>query len=180
MVPLQLDETPTWLESLFTSELAFVVLLGICILEGAMMLRFMPSELVVPSALVLIGSSIPETVVIVAIAVVGTTIGQAILFYLVRRAGREYVIQKRWFPLTESRLERFDGWFDRWGPIAVAGSNTMLFVRGLLTVPAGLSEMNGRSFVALSVIGSLSFQSILAALYLLGGHLLVFGHYHLV
>ncbi|QRV13447.1 DedA family protein [Haloterrigena salifodinae] len=172
MVPLQLEGMPSWLESLFTSEFAFAVLLGICILEGAMMLRFMPSELVVPAALALIGSSIPETVAIVAIAIVGTTIGQFLLFCLVRRAGREYVIQKRWFPLTESRLERFDGWFDRWGGVAVAGSNTMLVVRGLLTIPAGLSEMDGRTFVALSALGSLSFQSILAALYLFGGYLL--------
>ncbi|SIR72964.1 DedA family protein [Natronorubrum thiooxidans] len=175
MVLLQLEEMPSWLESMLTSELALLVLFGICILEGAMMLRFMPSELVVPGALALIGSSMPELVTIVAIAVVGTTIGQAVLFVLVRRAGREYVLQKRWFPVTESRLERFDGWFDRWGAIAVAGSNTMLFVRGLLTVPAGLSEMDARSFVALSAIGSLSFQSILTGLYLLGGHLLVFG-----
>lgn len=173
MEPLQVERVPSWLETLFTSEVGFVVLFGICILEGVMMLRFMPSELVVPAALALIGSSIPEAVAIVAVAVVGTTIGQFLLFTLVRRAGREYVIQKRWFPLTESRLERFDGWFDRWGGPAVTVSNTMLFVRGLLTVPAGLSEMDGRSFVFLSAIGSLSFQSILASLYLLGGHLLV-------
>ncbi|MFA9416796.1 DedA family protein [Natrinema sp. HArc-T2] len=172
MYPLQLEGTPPWLESMLTSELALAVFFGICVLEGAMLLRFMPSELVVPAALALIGSSMPNVVAIVAIAVAGTTIGQFGLFCLVRRAGREYVLQKRWFPVTESRLERFDGWFDRWGAVAVAVSNTMLFVRGLLTVPAGLSEMDGRAFVALSAIGSLSFQSILAALYLLGGHLL--------
>ncbi|AGB32005.1 hypothetical protein C488_06003 [Natrinema pellirubrum DSM 15624] len=172
MVLLQLTETPPWLESLFTSKHGFVVLFGICVLEGAMLLRFMPSELVVPSALALIGSSVPTAVSIVALAVAGTTVGQLLLFGLVRRAGREYVLQKRWFPVTESRLERFDGWFDRWGAVAIAGSNTMLFVRGLLTVPAGLSEMDGRSFLVLSAVGSLSFQSILAALYLLGGHLL--------
>ncbi|MFC6718491.1 DedA family protein [Natrialbaceae archaeon GCM10025810] len=174
MLPLQLDETPTWLESMLASEFAFAVLLGICVLEGAMMLRFMPSELVVPTALALIGSTVPDIVAIVAIAVVGTTAGQLFLFALVRKAGREYVIRKRWFPLTEDRLERFDGWFDRWGPIAVPVSNTMLFVRGLLTVPAGLSEMNARKFVVLSAVGSLSFQSILAGLYLLGDYLLVF------
>ncbi|WP_306060647.1 DedA family protein [Natronococcus wangiae] len=175
MGPLQLEGVPSWVEALFASELAFAILFGLCVLEGAMLLRFMPSELVVPSALALIGASIPETVGIVTVAVVGTTVGQFLLFCLVRRAGREYVIQKRWFPITESRLDRFDGWFDRWGSVAVAGSNTMLFVRGLLTVPAGLSEMDGRSFVVLSALGSLSFQSILACLYLLGGHLVVIG-----
>ncbi|ELY85954.1 DedA family protein [Natrinema altunense] len=173
MVPLQLTETPDWLESLFTSELGFVVLFGICVLEGAMLLRFMPSELVVPAALALIGSSIVEAVAIVVLAVVGTTVGQLLLFGVVRRAGREYALRTRWVPITESRLERFDGWFDRWGPLAVPVSNTLLFVRGLLTVPAGLSEMDRRSFLVLSAAGSLSFQSILAALYLLGGYLLV-------
>lgn len=168
-----LDQTPSWLESLFASDLALAVLFGICVLEGAMLLRFMPSELVVPSALFFIGSSIHVTATIVAIAVVGTTIGQFLLFALVRRGGRNFVLEKRWFPITESTLERFDDWFDRRGPPIVALSNTLLFVRGVFTVPAGLSEMDPRTFVALSGLGSLSFQSILAGLYLLGGHVLV-------
>ncbi|MGM0398156.1 MAG: DedA family protein [Halobacteriota archaeon] len=172
MVILQLSETPDWLASMLTSEIALLVLLGISILEGTMMLRFMPSELVVPSALLLIGSSIPEVVAIVAIAVVGTTIGQTFLFVLARRGGREYLIQKGWIPLNESRLDRVDGWFDRWGQFAVPVTNTMLFVRGLLTVPAGLSDMPVRRFVVLSAVGSLSFQTILALIYLLAGEVI--------
>lgn len=173
MQPLQFEQTPTWLESMLASEIAFAVLLGICILEGAMLLRFMPSELVVPSALAFIGSSPSEVAATVAIAVVGTTIGQFALFCVVRRGGRNYVLQRRWLPVSESRLDRFDGWFDRWGAIAVPASNTMLFVRGLLTIPAGLSDMDRRTFVVLSALGSLSFHSILAGLYYFGNHLLV-------
>jgi membrane protein DedA with SNARE-associated domain len=173
MIPLQARLAPTWLESLLTSDLAIVVLLGISILEGAMLLRFMPSELVAPTALTLIGTSLTDITLILTITVVGATIGQTLLFFLVRRAGREYLLQKRWFPLTDDRLERFDNWFDRWGPVAVAGSNTLLFVRGVLTVPAGLSDMQLRSFVTLSTIGTLSFQSILTGLYLLGSTIVV-------
>ncbi len=180
MYPLQLERIPPWLESMFSSELAFAVLLGIAILEGAMLLRFMPSELVVPSALLLIGSSLSVVIAIIAITVVGTTVGQLILFTLVRRGGREYVIQKRWFPVDESRLSRIDGWFDHWGAVAVPVSNTMLFVRGLLTVPAGLSDMDRRTFVVLSALGSLSFQSILAALYLLVDYQFVLDNYLLI
>ena len=171
---MPIEQIPPWLESLMTSDLALVVLFGICVLEGAMMLRFMPSELVVPAALFFIGSSIGVAATIVAIAVVGTTIGQFILFVLVRKGGREYVVERRWFPIGEDKLDRFDGWFERRGPVVVAVSNTMLFVRGLFTIPAGLSEMDPRKFVALSAVGSLSVQTILAGLYLLGGHLLLF------
>lgn len=170
---MQLEQTPAWLESLLASELAFVVLLAISVLEGAMLLRFMPSELVAPSALALIGSSVSDVVAVVAVTVIGTTLGQFLLFRLVRRGGRNYVLRKRWFPVNESRLDRVDGWFERWGAVAVPATNTMLFVRGLLTIPAGLSDMDGRTFVTLSALGSLSFQSIICAVYLLGGRLLV-------
>lgn len=170
---MALDQVPPWLESLLASELAFAVFFGLCVLEGAMLLRFMPSELLVPSALFFIGSSLPEAVSIVALAVVGTTAGQFLLFALVRRGGRNYVLESRWFPVTESTLERFDGWFDRWGRLVVPLSNTLLFVRGVFTVPSGLSEMDPRTFAVLSAAGSLSFQAILAGLYLAGGHLLV-------
>lgn len=173
MHPMQIEQTPAWLESMLTSELAFAVLLAISVLEGAMLLRFMPSELVAPSALALIGSSVPDVVAVIAVTVVGTTVGQFVLFRLVRRGGRNYVLRKRWFPVDESRLDRIDGWFERWGAVAVPVSNTMLFVRGLLTIPAGLSDMNGRTFVVLSALGSLSFQSIVSAVYLFGGRLLV-------
>ncbi|MFC3958835.1 DedA family protein [Halovivax cerinus] len=171
-VVLAVDSTPPWLESVLTSEGALVVFFCLCVLEGAMLLRFMPSELVVPVALALIGSSPSEVLAIVALAVVGTTIGQTALFLVVRHAGREYVLRKRWVPISESRLDRFDGWFERWGVFAIPASNTLLFVRGVLTVPAGLSRIDWRTFVTLSALGSLSFQSILATLYLLGGHLL--------
>lgn len=173
MLPLQADQTPAWLQELFASEWALLALLGICVLEGLMLLRFMPSELVVPSALFLVGSSLPDVAAIVAIAVVGTTLGQLLLFFLVRRGGRGYVLEKRWFPVGEERLDRFDAWFDRWGTIAVPLSNTLLFVRGLLTFPAGLSEMDWRAFLALSALGSAVFQSILAGVYLYADSVLV-------
>lgn len=172
MVLVQPSETPDWLASTFTSDIALLVLLGVSVLEGVMMLRFMPSELVVPTALVFIGSSMSDVVVIVSVAVVGTTIGQTILFVLARRGGREYLLQKDWIPINEGRLDRVDGWFDRWGPLAVPVTNTMLFVRGLLTIPAGLSDMPVRQFVVLSAIGSLSFQSILALIYLIAGEVI--------
>ena len=66
--------------------------------------------------------------------------------------------------MSEAQLDRFDGWFERWGPLAVPVSNTMLFVRGMLTVPAGLSDMDVRTFAALSALGTLCFEGILAAL----------------
>ena len=99
---MSLEQVPPWLESLFASDLALAVFFGLAVLEGAMLLRFMPSELLVPSALFFIGSSIAEIATIVAIAVVGTTIGQAVLFVVVRRGGRNYVLERRWIPISDA------------------------------------------------------------------------------
>jgi membrane protein DedA with SNARE-associated domain len=42
----------------------------------------------------------------------------------------------------------------------------------MVTVPAGLADMDDRRFVALSALGTLSFEAILAGLYLWFGTVL--------
>lgn len=170
---LQLGEMPPWLQTWLDSDWALLVLLGVFLLEGAMLMYFMPSELVVPGALLLVGTAPIDVVTVLGIAVVGATIGQYALFKVARRGGREWLLQRRWFRVSDDTLAKFDGWFDRWGPIVVPVSNSLLFTRGMLTVPAGLSEMDDRTFVLLSAIGTLSFQSILAALFLTFDYLML-------
>ncbi|MFB6298069.1 MAG: DedA family protein [Salinirussus sp.] len=144
-------------------QYGLVALLGIAVLEGAMLLYFAPSESLVPAAVVLLAESAVDVASVVAVAVLGATAGQTALFLVARRGGREFLLETRWFRVSEDRLDRFDAWFERYGPAAVAATNSLLFVRGLLTVPAGVSDMSLRRFVALSALGSLSFQTILAA-----------------
>jgi membrane protein DedA with SNARE-associated domain len=115
-------------------------------------------------ALFAVGRSPEDIAVILGIAVVGATAGQYLLFLLAKRGGRERLLERPWFRVSEERLERFDGWFDRWGPLVVPVSNSLLFTRGMLTVPAGFAEMRDRTFLALSAVGTLSFQLILAGL----------------
>lgn len=142
----------------------YPALLGVFILEGLMLLYLAPSESLVPAAIVAFGDRPGTLVAILAFAVVGATLGQVVLFVVVRRAGREYVLERGWFGISEAQLSRFDAWFKRWGPVAVPVTNTMLFVRGTITVPAGLSDMRLRTFALLSAIGTLCFQSLLLAL----------------
>lgn len=137
----------------------YLALFSILILEGAMLLYFAPSESLVPFGIAFIADSTVESVAVVLVAVVGATVGQYVLFLLAKRGGREWLLQKPWFRISEDRLERFDRAFDRWGRIAIPVSNGLLFTRGMLTVPAGFADMNDAEFVILSVIGSLIFQT---------------------
>ena len=161
---LQIAEMPQLLRDLLDSEYAFVALLCVFVLEGAMLMYFMPSEAIVPVSIALMGRSVPEIAAIIGVAVLGATIGQTALFVIAQRGGREWLLQKRWFRVSDERLSTFDGWFDRWGPLVVPVSNSLLFTRGMLTVPAGFAEMRTREFVVLSAIGTLVFESALAAL----------------
>jgi membrane protein DedA with SNARE-associated domain len=170
--PLQVSQLPDALGNLLATDYGLLVLLGVFVLEGAMLLYFVPSELVVPGALALLGGTVTNAVIVVAVAVVGATIGQFALFSVAKRVGRERLLGSRWFRVSDDALERFEGWFDRWGPVVVPVSNTLLFTRGMVTVPAGLAGMDDRRFVLLSALGTLSFESILAGLYLWFGTVL--------
>lgn len=167
---LQVDAMPPRLLALLESEWAFLALFGVFVLEGAMLMYFMPSELIVPGSLLLLGDG--ALVPVLGVAVLGATVGQFVLFKLAKRGGREYLLQKSWFRIEESKLDRFDGWFQRWGPVVVPVSNALLFTRGMLTVPAGFAGMDDRRFVALSAAGTLVFEVALAGLYLYAGTLL--------
>ncbi|MFB6160979.1 MAG: DedA family protein [Haloferacaceae archaeon] len=158
---------PPVLRDLVASEYALAVLFLVFVLEGAMLMYFMPSELVVPGALALLGSSWGRVAAVLAVAVCGATAGQYALFRLARDAGRDRLLASRWFRVSDERLARFERWFDRWGAVVVPVSNALPFTRGMLTVPAGLADLDGRRFAGLSALGTLAFEAALAGLYLL-------------
>lgn len=148
-------------------DYGLLALVFVFVLEGAMLLYFAPSEALVPAAIGLLattdgGYDPPAVAAIMVVAVVGATAGQTALFLLARRAGREWLLEKPWFRIGESKLDRFDSWFERWGRPAVPVSNALLFTRGMLTVPAGVAELDVREFAALSALGTLVFESWLA------------------
>ena len=162
-VSLQLGEMPPYLQEWLSSDLAYVILFAIFVLEGAMLMYLMPSEAIVPGAILMLGEDLGTAATVIAIAVVGATVGQFALFVLAKRGGREYLLEKRWIRISEDRLDRFDGWFERWGPLIVPVSNTLPFTRGMLTIPAGFAEMEDYHFIVLSALGTLSFEVLLAA-----------------
>lgn len=148
-----------------------LALFGILILEGAMLLYFAPSEALVPAAVALFADSAAEWVAVVLVAAAGATVGQWALFALAKRYGRRFLLDRPWFRVRESSVDRFERWFDRWGRVVVPVSNALLFTRGMLTVPAGFAGMDDREFVALSALGSVAFQTWLALTWIyLGEH----------
>ncbi|MBX0322421.1 VTT domain-containing protein [Halomicroarcula sp. F13] len=145
-----------------------LALFFVFVLEGAMLLYFAPSEGLVPAAVAVLartagGYDLPAVAAILLVAVLGATAGQTALFLLAKRGGREWLLDRPWFRVDEAQMDRFGAMFDRFGLLAVPLSNTLLFTRGMLTVPAGVAGMETKRFVPLSALGTLSFEVLLAA-----------------
>jgi membrane protein DedA with SNARE-associated domain len=161
---MPLTELTTLAEHLL-AQYGYLALFCIFLLEGAMLLYFAPSESLVPGAIILLTNQSPiEIIFVIGIAVIGATIGQTALFLLAKRGGRKYLLNHRWFRVSEERVEQFDQWFERWGTLSITASNTLPFVRGMLTVPAGFARMDSHYFIFVSALGTIIFESILALL----------------
>lgn len=160
---------------LLSSELGILVLVLIGILEGVMLLYFMPSELLVPAGLFVYGTSAFDIISIVILVSVSTTIGQLILFISSSKLGKKALLSQKWFNIPENKLEKYESWFDRWGIGVIPVTNSLPVVRGLATVPAGFSNVKLYNFAVMSFTGTIIFESIIAGLYVVGiDHLMVF------
>lgn len=130
-------------------QYGLLLLLAVFILEGALVGKLIPTRALFVAAVLAVGSD--GVVAVVAAAVVGATLGQMVLFGVVRytTVGSEAIPGAD--GLEGSRLGE---WFDRWGLSAVAVSNTLPVARGSLTVPAALSETTPIRFSASSLAGT--------------------------
>ena len=94
--------------------------------------------------------------------VVGYGLGAERFKGIVKRHGR-------WLTLSESDVDRAQRWFDRYGGVAVCVGRLIPAVRSVISVPAGISQMELRRFLLWSSVGTVAWTSLLTGLgYLLG------------
>jgi membrane protein DedA with SNARE-associated domain len=94
----------------------------------------------------------------VALALAGTLgyLAGAIVGWAIGRYGGRPLLERhgRWFHLTPERLDRAEGWFDRWGTLGVLLGRITPVVRSFVSIPAGVFEMALAPYVALTLVGS--------------------------
>ncbi|MEF8780958.1 MAG: VTT domain-containing protein, partial [Haloferacaceae archaeon] len=108
-------------------------------------------------------TSLFELVPVAMAAVLGATVGQLLLFGLVRYTGLEYDVLA-FAGLEERHLRRAESWFDRWGLPAVAISNVFPVARGSLTIPAAASRQSLAGFSVVSLGGTVVYVVALVAI----------------
>jgi membrane protein DedA with SNARE-associated domain len=118
-----------------------------------------PSELVFP----LIGFSaqtndlgIAGAIGMAIVGAVGSTVGAIIIYFIALKIGLPTItrIGKRYHLLSESDLKKTETWFVRHGELAVFLGRMAPGIRELISIPAGIAEMNIARFTFFTFIGS--------------------------
>jgi membrane protein DedA with SNARE-associated domain len=90
---------------------------------------------------------------------VGSIGGWAIGLY----GGRPLLERRgRWFHLSGARLQRAEGWFERWDDLAVLLGRITPVVRSFISIPAGVFRMPFWRYTVLTLIGSAAWSFALA------------------
>jgi membrane protein DedA with SNARE-associated domain len=130
------------------------------------------AELIVPvsGALAATGhlSSVWLTIVVaVSAELFGGTIG-----YLIGRFGGRPLVDRygRYFHLSHANLDRVQQFFERYGSFSIFICRFVPVIRGIISIPAGLAEMNLAHFYGWYAAGSLIFCGGLVLLGSMLGH----------
>jgi len=103
---------------------------------------------------------------VIIAATVGSIIGAMILYSigLFLDVARLEKIVDRWggvLRLTRKDIRKADAWFDKYGPWTVLLCRLVPLIRSLISIPAGMSNMNFPLFILLTTIGSLIWNTAL-------------------
>jgi membrane protein DedA with SNARE-associated domain len=152
---------PAWLLDLFTRYGYAVVFLGV-MLENAGVPVPGETALLGGAAMAQFGRLSLFRVILVAIAagIIGPNIG----FLVGRRGGRAFVERHGGkVGLTAARLDQFDRFFERYGPVTVFISRFVTGLRVVAAVLAGGSGLRWRTFFVYTAAGAVVWSIVIAA-----------------
>ena len=105
------------------------------------------------------GAGRAEILPLLAIAWLVSAAGDSVTFALGRRLGRPFLLRSgSSLGLTEERLARVDGWFDRYGPPAACFGRLLPLARPFGPFLAGASRLEYRRFLPWNLLGCLLFS----------------------
>lgn len=132
-----------------------------------------PSELIIPLAGFMVSKGQFEFVGVIVAGTFGSILGALPLFYFGKKIKEERIgkwTEKygRWLALSSNDFNRAQIWFNKYGGWTVFFCRLIPGVRSLISIPAGIENMNPASFLLWSAAGMALWTTILTT----GGYLL--------
>ena len=131
-----------------------------------------PSEVVIPTGglLAATGHIQGGLVAVILASAVANLIGSLIAYAVAARFGEQLLLGPgRYVGIRRHHLEMADGWFRRWGLLAVLIGRVLPIIRTYISFPAGLARIDLLRFSVLTFAGALPWCAALAIVgYVLG------------
>lgn len=129
-----------------------------------------PSELVMPFAGFLIAQKKMSFLLVIVSSSLGSLFGSLLSYYIGKYGGNKVVFKfGKYLFLDVSDLEKTEKWFSKSGEKTVFISRFIPVVRHLISIPAGIGNMDFKRFCFYTVVGATMWNTFLAYLgFLLG------------
>jgi membrane protein DedA with SNARE-associated domain len=122
-----------------------------------------PSEVIMPTSGLLAATGHMNLVAAIIAGAAANLVGSLIAYGLAARFGEPLLLGPgRYVGIRRHHLEIADGWFKRWGLLAVLIGRVLPVVRTYISFPAGLARVDLARFSILTFVGALPWCAALA------------------
>jgi membrane protein DedA with SNARE-associated domain len=124
-----------------------------------------PSEVIFPLVGFTVqsrGLGIENIIGMATVGALGSTAGAAVIYFVSAKVGRAAIARfgKR-VRISEQEIEKAERWFEKYGSIAVFTARMIPGIREIISIPAGIGQMNIAKFLGYTFVGSLLWCIIL-------------------
>ena len=152
----------------FMSRYGYASVFALMALESASLP--IPSEIVLPLAGYFVSTNVLNYWAVVAASTVASLGGALVDYYLAMWLGRPFVVGLLgFFKLRRSELDRAEAWFSRSAQWTVFAARFVPGLRTVISLPAGLFEMNISRFILMTAAGCFVWSAILVYAGVLAG-----------
>jgi len=154
--------------TLYMENITYPTVLFLMTLESTFLP--VPSELVVPPAAWKAAQGEMNIFLVVLFSTVGCIFGALINYYLAKYIGRKIIYSlvdtklAHMMLINREHMEKSESFFIKYGKSSTFIGRLVPGVRHLISIPAGVAQMNLRDFIFYTAVGSAIWNSILAAL----------------
>lgn len=117
-----------------------------------------PSEVIFPLAGYSILKNNMDVIHVVGVGIVGgcgATLGAFVIYVISKKLGRVGLIKYlKYIKIKERSLEKADHWFEKYGDKSVLVGRLIPGIREIVSIPAGIFNMNPIKFLIFTLIGS--------------------------
>jgi membrane protein DedA with SNARE-associated domain len=122
-----------------------------------------PSEVIMPTAGLLAATGHMNLVAAIVAGAAANLVGSLIAYWLAAQFGKPLLLGPgRYVGIRRHHLEIAEGWFRRWGLVAVLVGRVLPAVRTYISFPAGLARVDLVRFSVLTFVGALPWCAALA------------------